>query len=600
MIKVILSIVFLLMPSFIMANTSTVIDWTWQRYQTNNVSELVVDNVEIKWETPNANALFDVNASHGVIGWYKTSFNWNDSVSRPALFIKSVHHSDKIWLNGHFIGGLGQLQSAWAFGGIAPHNRHRLYPVDGLLKPNNNQLVIKVNIGFGSATGALYPGGIGFSQEHIEIVELSAGQLNAQNMLLSDIAIDTTVLILSLVDLLLIFFLFRQTIHRFPEFKWLFISSALMLAGILGLDLPYLLNISFEQQKLLFMLLMLTMPLLTMMFFVSLHQDKREKWLLYLGIVITLIGMLTLVPMIPDDLKNMCWKIWGAFAKGFYVVALFCAIASVIKKFDGAMTGLIGLVVYIISIRTQWLPNDLLEHRNIVIGTLFFRYALLFSYIQRINQMSLNHRVLSKHLLNVVEEQRKMMARELHDGLGQHLTGAKLQLQLAQSLQQDKHINLVKSELDNGISLVRKMINGLHPFNLETKDLNYVVIQDTKRLAILYDITVDVMINGEHIPASSGVHIMRIIQESINNAVRHGGADCINICVEEKNSKVSLIIRDNGIGLNGLQEGSSPNDSSGGFGHISLTERVAIINGTISIKNATKGGTKIVIEFPLV
>lgn len=583
-----------------MVSANTVIDSPWQRYQTNNVSELVIDNADIKWETPSAKLLFDVNASAGVIGWYKTSFSWNGTVSTPALFIKNIHHSDKIWLNGHAIGGEGQLQPAWAFGGVAPHNQHRLYPIDGLLKPNNNELVIKINVGFGNAIGALYPGGIGFSQQHIDIVELSIGQRYGQKMLLSDIVIDTTVLILSLVDLLLIFFLFRQTIHRFPEFKWLFISSALMLAGVLGLDLPYILGVTFEQQKLVFMLLMLTMPLLTMMFFVSIHQDKREKWLLYFGLVITLIGMLTLVPMLPNELKNICWKIWGGFAKGSYVVAFFFAIASVMKKYDGAIAGLLGLVVYMISIRTQWLPNELLEHRNIVIGTLFFRYALLFSYIQRINQMSFNHRVLSKHLLNVVEEQRKMMARELHDGLGQHLTGAKLQLQLAQSLQQDKHINLVKSELDNGISLVRKMINGLHPFNLETKDLNYVVIQDTKRLAILYDITVDVMINGEHIPASSGVHIMRIIQESINNAVRHGRADCINICVKEKNSKVSLIIRDNGIGLNGLQEGCSPNDSSGGFGHISLTERVAIINGTISIKNATKGGTKIEIEFPLV
>lgn len=55
------------------------------------------------------------------------------------------------------IGGLGLLHEAWEFDKIAPHNQHRLYEINKLLRKNNNELIIKINLGFGSINGALYP-----------------------------------------------------------------------------------------------------------------------------------------------------------------------------------------------------------------------------------------------------------------------------------------------------------------------------------------------------------------------------------------------------------------------------------------------------------
>lgn len=422
------------------------------------------------------------------------------------------------------IGGLGLLHEAWEFDKIAPHNQHRLYEINKLLRKNNNELIIKINLGFGSINGALYPGGAGFTVDDIGIVEYEEFTKLTHKQLLNEVVIDAIVLVLGVIDVFLIIFLFRRSIHRFPEFKWLLISSTLMLFGVLGVDLPHLLNVSFPYQKLVFIFLMISIPMLTMMFFSSVHQFKREKQLYYFAIVMTLIGMLTLIPQLSVEAKNWCWWIWGNAAKGFYFFALYCAIRSVSDKREGAISGLLGLLVYIISIRTQWLPNDLFEHRNIILGTLFFRYALLFSYIQRINKMSFNYKVLSINSLNLMEEQRKTMARELHDGLGQHLMASKLQLQLASCSNNKAHLDLVKSEIEHAILLTRQLISGLHPFNLDNSNIDELIDQEVDRLESLYRIKIDVELVCQNIPMTYWVHIIRIIQESIANAYQHGKA----------------------------------------------------------------------------
>lgn len=580
-----------------MLNASPIIylDLSWHRYQTDSLDTQVIENANVPWQKTTQSSLFNVNAEYGVVGWFKSSFNYPNPIPNQALYIQNIHHSDEVWINGKLVGSTGQLHKVWEFSYIAPHNQQRLYELKEILMPENNSLLIKINVGFGEVKGALYPGGIGFSEQSIAIVDATKVQSIVDKQRLNDIFIDSSILILSIIDVLLIFFLLRQTIHRFPEFKWLLISSILMLAGVLGLDLPYLMGFAFEQQKLIFMLLMLVMPWLTMMFFISIHQDKREKWLLIAGGVITAIGLLTLVPFIPIDIKNICWVIWGFLAKGFYIIALFCAVVGVRKRLVGSAAALIGLVVYMVLIRTQWLPDDFWEHRNIIIGTLFFRYAVLFAYIQRLNTLSVDYQRLSNNMLDMLEEQRKNIARELHDGLGQNLTAAKFQLQLAQSLGHEKHFEHVKSELDSGVMLTRKIINGLHFFNIENQALNEFITQDAKRLESLYNIDINVVVIDEAIPSSSGIHILRIIQESVNNAVQHGKATHIDIHLTVYNGKVQLIIEDNGEGI-----GDSKYTASRGFGHVSTKERVAIINGTLAMINMPRGGTKIQVEFPLV
>lgn len=567
----------------------------WLRYQTHSLSEQVINVPDIEWQEAISNQLFSVDTKNGVIGWYKTSFKWSKTFNHPALYIKNVHHSDEIWLNGKMIGGLGQLHQAWEFDKIAPHNQYRLYKLNKRLLKNNNQLIIKINLGFGEVNSALYPGGIGFSVDDIAIVEYEKFANVTHQQQLSEVVIDAIVLALGIVDVFLILFLFRRSIHSFPEFKWLLISSTIMLSGVLGVDLLYLLNSSFPYQKWLFIFFMIPVPMLTMMYFASIHQFKREKQLFYFSMLITLIGMLTLIPQLSVEIKNWCWFIWGNAAKGFYFFALCCAIKSVLDKRDGAVSGLLGLLIYIVSIRTQWLPSDLFEHRNIIFGTLFFRYALLFSYIQRINKMSVNYKALSLNSLNLIEEQRNMMARELHDGLGQHLMASKLQLQLAHSSNNKQHLDLVKSEIDNAILLTRQLIKGLHPFNLDNSNIDELITQEVNRLESLYRIKIDIELTYQHIPMTHWVHVIRIIQESITNAYQHGKANQIKVRTKTLGNKIKLYIDDDGCGI------KHANDTSeGGFGMTSLAERVAILNGIIAFSRSRLGGLRITIEFPLI
>ena len=258
------------------------------------------------------------------------------------------------------------------------------------------------------------------------------------------------------------------------------------------------------------------------------------------------------------------------------------------------MVQLIGLIVYMVSIRTQWLPFDFFEHRNIVYGTMFFRFSLLLAYFKRIQQMSVNYQRLSHHMLDVVEEQRKMIARELHDGLGQYLTTSKFQLQLAKSTGHNKHLELLKSELQNAIDVLQRLVAGLHPFNLDKFDLHYALQHEAQRLRNLYPLEITLHLDDKEVPKAMEIHLLRIFQESINNAYRHGKASKVAITLVVSKTKISLMIKDNGCGLT-----LDVKPSAGGFGLISMAERVHLMNGDVCFKNLSAGGCQTVVEIPL-
>ena len=567
----------------------------WLFYQSNEVSLNVSDIEKTDWRRQEAGAMFEQNPQHGVVGWYKTTFHWQDNgVEHAALFIKSLHHSDQVWLNGQLIGGLGEVHAPWDFFTVGPRNSPRLYSITKALQQGRNTLVIKLNIGFGNAWGALYPGGLGFNNAEIGIVEMALYQAALQQLSTSSVIKDTIILVLGLVDVFLILFLFRNAIHHFVEFKWLLSSSVLMLACIFGLDLPFVMQFSFRGQQHLMMLSLMALPMLSMMFFLSQHSFKYQRWFTYLGVVSLLLAGCLLLPATPIFIKSIAWTCWGTLAKLFYFIALVCAIKSVLNKQGGSVVQLIGLIVYMVSIRTQWLPFDFFEHRNIVYGTMFFRFSLLLAYFKRIQQMSVNYQRLSHHMLDVVEEQRKMIARELHDGLGQYLTTSKFQLQLAKSTGHNKHLELLKSELQNAIDVLQRLVAGLHPFNLDKFDLHYALQHEAQRLRNLYPLEITLHLDDKEVPKAMEIHLLRIFQESINNAYRHGKASKVAITLVVSKTKISLMIKDNGCGLT-----LDVKPSAGGFGLISMAERVHLMNGDVCFKNLSAGGCQTVVEIPL-
>jgi len=210
------------------------------------------------------------------------------------------------------------------------------------------------------------------------------------------------------------------------------------------------------------------------------------------------------------------------------------------------------------------------------------------------------------HLQNVREEERVLLAREIHDELGQILIAIKIDMGM---LKQNvlKGINekysgevLAKFEsltilVDNTIHTARKIMTDLRPEVLDLLGFTDAVKQHLKSFQNRYKVQCKFENLGNEIQFDSqqSVALFRIIQEALNNVAKHAKATEVEIKVRQKDENLILEIIDNGVGFD---ENHKKNPDS--YGLIGMKERVFLLDGELSIKSEMNIGTTIKITMP--
>lgn len=571
----------------------------WSFYQTPDPQLHYTQIKAHEWQAAEPSQLLRTNPRHGLYGWYKVTFDWQDKPTEHLLlYLQSIRYADETWLNGQKIGGVGTITHPWQFLAGNPQNLARKYAIpSSLLKAQENTLAIKINLGIGEVWGALYPGSVGIGGD-VGIGSKSTVNTLYTQQVLKNTIIDTILIVLGVVDIFIIIFLFRRSIHHFYEFWWLLIGSIAMMSGSLLLDYFYVLNILFGISNLLLILSLLSVPFVSAMYFWSIHRNIPKLVVYIVACVWLSLVLLLVLPVMIVDVKNIAWLLWSGLTTLLLLYCLLSAIAGVRKKYVGAGFQLFGLIVFILSIRTQWMPIDLFENRNIVVGSLVLRYSLLFSYFQRINQMSYDYKQLSRKMLSTIEDNKQEIARDLHDDLSQHLSAAKLRLLLYYQGDVENSIGFIKQEIDAAMQSVRELMQGLHPQILAQYPFEEALQREGERLAKLHNVSIQVAISAHlSLEKKTEKHLFRIFQETIHNAIKHGQATAIQVELISKKHKIRLTVTDNGIGLKPQNKQSSP-DKRQGFGLVSLHERTALINGQIRMQPNKQQGTIVVVSIP--
>ena len=209
-------------------------------------------------------------------------------------------------------------------------------------------------------------------------------------------------------------------------------------------------------------------------------------------------------------------------------------------------------------------------------------------------------RELSAALQHVREEERTRIARELHDELGQQLTGLKLDLSwLANRLKEGREANPdkvleMRQALDAAIVAVRRIATELRPLILDDLGFGEAVtwqaaeIQKRSGLKIALDLSAAHWVQHDGLATA----LFRIVQESLTNVVRHAQATevCIGLVTDETN--LVLTVSDNGQGL-------TSDLPSGGIGWVSMRERAMAFGGVFSVRNNCTSGTTVEVALPL-
>ena len=178
------------------------------------------------------------------------------------------------------------------------------------------------------------------------------------------------------------------------------------------------------------------------------------------------------------------------------------------------------------------------------------------------------------------DKERKRLAREIHDTLGHALTGIAAGIDACLAMI-DTHPKETKQQLEvvskvvrQGIGDVRNSLNKLRPGVLEEQGFRVAIEKMIEEFSSVSDLSIDFHYQLEKIDFENTKEdiLFRIIQESITNALRHGGATHIDIYLYKENQFVLLKIKDNGKGCEKIQYG---------FGLKQMQERVSIINGEV-------------------
>jgi signal transduction histidine kinase len=223
--------------------------------------------------------------------------------------------------------------------------------------------------------------------------------------------------------------------------------------------------------------------------------------------------------------------------------------------------------------------------------------ALLFEEQKSILQLENDY----KHNLLVVshlaeEKEKSRIAEELHDNIGALLSTTKLYLNYFQNnFSYDVDVlQKVDSLLEKSIQNLRNISHRLSPSTMETYGLISSIETMCNEINDSHKLTVNLQINSyERLPLHKELHLYRIIQELLNNGIKHSNASLINLSLEKVDDEIVLEYVDNGVGFD--IENFAEKANKQGLGFQNIKNRAEILRGQLLVVSKKGEGVKITI-----
>jgi signal transduction histidine kinase len=198
-----------------------------------------------------------------------------------------------------------------------------------------------------------------------------------------------------------------------------------------------------------------------------------------------------------------------------------------------------------------------------------------------------------------VAEERRRMAREIHDTLAQGLTGIVTQLQAAEQAANRprgdpagwrRHVAAATQLARDSLSEARRSVDALRPEPLERCRLSEALANVAERWTALNGIPVQAQTTGTPRPIRPEIEfaLLRAAQEALANVARHAHATRVGLTVSYMENEVALDVRDDGVGFD-----PAALPDNGGFGLIAMRQRIADLSGTVEVESEPGGGTAI-------
>lgn len=244
--------------------------------------------------------------------------------------------------------------------------------------------------------------------------------------------------------------------------------------------------------------------------------------------------------------------------------------------------------------RTLWFSGLVVL---LVVGVGFVMYASRISSLKHRNR---EQEAFSRQLIESQEAERKRIAQEIHDGLGQSLlvikNRATMGLAAVEKTKADEQFDEIRESVTDALGEVRVISQNLRPLHLERLGLTSTLEEMIEQLDAASDIEINYDIEpiDGRLSAENEMNLYRIAQECLNNVVKHSEATTASVSAFIEDGRLLLTIRDNGRGFDREKAAERR-----GLGLSGIAERVKILDGTLSIDSEVGKGTSVTINIPV-
>ncbi|GAC1496561.1 MAG: hypothetical protein NVS1B6_01770 [Steroidobacteraceae bacterium] len=217
-----------------------------------------------------------------------------------------------------------------------------------------------------------------------------------------------------------------------------------------------------------------------------------------------------------------------------------------------------------------------------------------------------NLALLSEQLIQAQEVERRRIALELHDSVGQSLSAIKYTVERAIIMVQRPNLGSPESVLSLAVQRIHETVDNIRAIsmNLRPQMLDNLGAASAtswfcRNFAEIYStmtVHAEISAQNDEIPKRISTHLFRCVQELLNNAAKHANAKTVWVALKRDGSQLSLEVRDDGIGI--CEKTESP-DRSTGFGIRNLRERAEMTDGQFSLSSLPGAGTSVQIVWPV-
>ena len=206
-----------------------------------------------------------------------------------------------------------------------------------------------------------------------------------------------------------------------------------------------------------------------------------------------------------------------------------------------------------------------------------------------------------QRIISISEDTQQRIGRELHDDLGQLLTGVAFMSEVLfqkltnQGQAEAKQAAMITAYINEAISKTRILARGLYPVELKEADLPAMLQNLAKNTEAIYPVKCQFICECEHTIDDSlaVINLFRIAQEAVNNAIKHGNPANISLKLVSLPTGITLEISDDGSGINQTA------NTEAGLGLRSIQYRASLLGGSMQISALPKGGTRLTVSLPV-